>query len=185
MKLISKISTKTCKAAPKLKLVEVDGKQVPRCDGDQHLLRIVGIASAQENVDTDFGTSIKFTGQFEGTNISTGEVYRSTVCFLPDTGAGMLSGVVVDDQIVEFAFDIHAEASNNNNGYQYVVEPLIKMNAADPLEQLKLSIASSVKPLTLSNSHPLSNATSAKEPEKNSIAGKITRKKEIIFDEGY
>jgi hypothetical protein len=137
MEIISKISVKTCKAVPQLEIVTVDGKQVPRAKGNQHLLRIVGVTNAVKKGMSEFGPWVAFLGSFEGTNVQTGEVFRSSKCLLPESATAALNLAVNGDNMVEFGFDIGVKPASTPTGYEYTVTPLLETADTDPLQILK------------------------------------------------
>lgn len=137
--LINKLTVKTLGAVPKLALVTIDGKQVPRADGEQYLARIVGVTHSISRGESDFGPFIKFNGDFEGINIATGEVFMSGVCMMPETVSGILAKAVEAEgsEAVEFAVEIWAVPHTTPTGYQYVVRPLTNIAKNTPVLNLK------------------------------------------------
>jgi hypothetical protein len=105
-------------------------------------MRVFGTSNKAKGVNTNFGESIEFGGNFEATNLLTGEIYRGTRMFLPSLVSDMLYEQVkqADGQDVQFAFDIGADSANTPNGYQYTITPLIAVAATDPLTLLKQSL---------------------------------------------
>jgi len=162
--IITKISAKTCKAVPELEIVTVDGKQVPRAKGEQHLLRIIGMTNGTKVINTEYGASTAFLGTFEATNVKTGEIFRSSKCFLPESATGMLS-VAVDTSNgpVEFAVDIGAKPSATPTGYEYTVKPLTAPSESDPLEMLKMKLVASFPALPSPVAAPVENKTEEKK----------------------
>ena len=149
MQVITKISPKTLKASPKMKLITIDGKQVPRCDGEQTLFRVLGRAVGVKTGTTDFGDFVAFTGDFRATVIATGEVFRSSKVFLPESVVGMLQAAMQESNAgVEFAFDIGAVEANTPTGYQYTVKSLIETpEESDPLANLLALVKNSAPAL--------------------------------------
>ncbi len=144
MEIIGKISVKTCGAAPEMELVTIDGKQLPRAKGEQHLLRIIGMCNGLKHGTSEFGPWIAFLGSFEATNVKTGEVFRSSKCLLPESATGALSVAVDNDdetRAVEFGFDIGVKPCATPTGYEYTVKPLVPVSEKDPLEMLKSKLS--------------------------------------------
>lgn len=81
-------------------------------------------------------------GNFEATNLQTGEVFRSGVCFLPSYVADIVAGQLIGDtQSVKFAFDVYAVFDENSiTSYQYQAMPLMAVSEDDPLKQLSGSL---------------------------------------------
>jgi len=143
MRIVNKLSPKTLKVSPKMVLVEVDGKQLPRCDGDQVLFRVIGRAIGYKVGNTEYGQFTKFQGDFRAFITSTGEEVRSSECFLPDMVAGALKASLdASTAGADFAFDIGATAANTATGYQYTVTSLIEPpKESDPLAGLLAQVA--------------------------------------------
>lgn len=112
------------------------------------LYRVVGIANGTREGKSKFDDRPDaqdwraLLGQFEATNLITGEVYRSGVCFMPgyvvDTVAGQFGG---DVENIKFAFDIAAKyAEKSATSYEYFASPLIEPAEGDPLSSLSASL---------------------------------------------
>lgn len=111
------------------------------------LMRVVGVANGTKEGESTFGPWKGLTGRFEATNIDTGEVFKSPVCFLPEFAIDLVIGQFSDDvKSVAFAFDIGAEYSEEAaTRYEYTVTPLV--DAPDD-EITKIAFeAAKVKPL--------------------------------------
>lgn len=108
---------------------------------EQPLMRVLGLANAIKTGNSAYGGWIAFMGQFEATNILTGEVYRGAALHLPDTAADLLAPVVkkADGADVMIGFDIGVKPSNTAQGYEYTVTPLTKPSENDALAALKAS----------------------------------------------
>ena len=113
--------------------------------------RIVGIASAVETKVTTYGDSLKFTGEFQATNMD-GEIVAAPVAYLVAPADGMLKDALISTkQPVRFAFDIYVQPTPKKNpgdrGYEYKVKPLLESKPSDPLgEMLQGLPAPAVKP---------------------------------------
>lgn len=121
------------------------------------LARIVGIArnikaATGNNGDPVFG----LTGQFEGTNIQDGKIFKSAVAYLPngilelilDPLEAVLNG---EDKVakangIPFALDIFAVPDGNKAGYTFTAEIVGKNLQADPLAALKAQIGEQAMP---------------------------------------
>lgn len=152
-KVVSKISAKTLKAAPKMILVEVDGKQVPRADGEQALFRVVGRAMGFKVGNSEYGQWVAFTGDFRATVFATGEMFQSSKVFLPDSVTGVLQAALANSNAgADFAFDIGVEPATTPTGYSYTIKSLIAQTPeSDPLAAL-LAQVNAVAPLQLTQS---------------------------------
>jgi hypothetical protein len=149
MRVISKISPKALKTFPKMKFITEGGKQVPRCDGDQILFRVIGRAVGTKKGNSDYGQYTSFTGDFRATILETGEVVRSSKIFLPEMITGMLESSLVNATAgADFAFDIGVTEANTPTGYQYTVTSLLATtDDNDPLANLLASVAASAPAL--------------------------------------
>lgn len=148
MKLLRKITIKTCGdfSVAKIKELlaksgpEVDGKPGPVPEGGEvQLLKVAGMATSASTGQTDKGQFTRLTGQFIGTDLTTGELYQSGQCILPEyigsqLGAALLS---MDGKAVQFAFQIAAKRKDNAlTGYEYTVQPLVESQPSDAMQEL-------------------------------------------------
>lgn len=140
-KLVSKISIKSVGAQPAKNSIK-EGER-------KNLMAIYGRAAKHETVTTNFGDSERFKGNFEATNVETGEVFKSTSCFLPGIVADILAdGIDTVDGAVEFAFLIGAEFSEKGStGYAFTVEPIRELSEEDSLAALRGEIQTKLKAL--------------------------------------
>lgn len=164
MKLLKKLSIAT--AIGKIPTVDV---QVPKMkDGapvlngknetvmetvqravEQPLMRVIGLANDTKTGNSTYGAWLSFSGQFEATNILTGEVSRSGNLFLPDVATELLAPVVKAASGIDvmIGFDIGVKPCNNAQGYEYTVTPLTEPSEDDPIARLKASAFSSLPAL--------------------------------------
>lgn len=143
-KLVSKISVGTmgCDAS----LAKRESRRIP-------LARVMGIARGiVQKVAQDGGPVYGLTGQFEGTNVQTGQVYQSGVIYLPPGVHEMvlepLDKAIADGDkaaSITFALDIFSVPAANKAGYTYESADLAAAKRVDPLADLKAAIEN--KPL--------------------------------------
>jgi hypothetical protein len=140
--LLTKLSLKSMGATPAKHSLK-EGETIV-------IAHIWGIASKHENVETNFGDSTRFVGQFAGLNMK-GERFRSSKAFLPPVVEQMLADAidaVPDSAAVEFAFEVGATYSEKGNtGYQYTVKPLTKLAENDALSALEQKVEQALKAL--------------------------------------
>lgn len=154
MKIVGKISVKTVVGnvptqdakAPKMNngVMVLDKDNNPVMETvqrgiKQEIMRVFGQCDKIKLGNTAFGETVEFQGQFEATNILTGEIYRGSRLFLPPVLTEMVRNQVLaaGDVGVQFAFDIGIDSANNAHGYQYTITPLTAPAATDPLSQMK------------------------------------------------
>jgi hypothetical protein len=111
------------------------------------LAHIYGIASRFGFQEDSRGTGRTYTffiGNFEGTNLQTGEQLQSNKLYLPDTAAEKLEATMAAAQrklknsTVDFAFEIASvKNENSHGGYSYDVKDLLKPETSDPLERVR------------------------------------------------
>ncbi len=81
-------------------------------------------------------------GSFVGTDMTTGELYQSGQCIMPDyigsqIGAAVLSAGSDGNGAVQFAFEIGAKAKANAiTGYEFTVKPLIETKPSSAMVRL-------------------------------------------------
>lgn len=140
--IVAKLSLKAMKAAPARNSVE-DGKPIV-------IAYIYGAASKHEVVESAFGDSTRFVGNFEGENMA-GETFRSSKCFLPSVVEDLLCEAIdnaPEGAAVEFGFEIGAQYSEKGNtGYAYTVKPIAKFAKSDALASLRSQIHAVMKAL--------------------------------------
>ena len=103
------------------------------------LYRIWGIAEGVQTGETQYGPWVAFTGQFGALNSVSGEEYKGVKAFLPEPMQTMLQNALADNDKVEFALLVHLKRRKDLAiGYEYIAEPIIDAQEADPLAHLKL-----------------------------------------------
>jgi len=138
--LVKKLATKT-----------IVGTLPKKIDAKQTLYRIVGICRKVELKETTYGDSYKFSGDFKATNMETGEIFRSSVAFLPGAAEmalvnAMANAADAGSDNVQFGFDVSIKPSDAPTGYEYEIVPLVEMGENDPLAALESSMPALGKP---------------------------------------
>lgn len=136
--LIRKISAKTVCGKIE-KPVPVKGKQ---------LYIVGGIANKVKTGDSQFGTWTALVGQFEATNVDTGEVFVAPQCFLPEPMNGMIAAALEAtdkdgkrvNQSVQFAVEVGVKHAENQIEYEYTAKEIMKSDSADPLAAIRETI---------------------------------------------
>lgn len=142
MKLIKKISVKTVCGKREQEIIGKDnGKDVIGFK-DKDVMDVVGVCTATRTGNTTFGDFIGLRGQFQATNLESGEVVRSSQCFLPDDVTDLIVAQLSMDGVssVEFAFRIGQKASNTSIGYEYTAIPLLDTQQNDPINSILLKL---------------------------------------------
>ena len=138
--LIKKISIKTVCGKPEREVIGQDANGKPVIGFvEKELMQVVGIASSTRTGTTTYGDYVGFRGQFQATNMETGEQYRAAQCFLPDDITSMLAVELGGDNVkkVEFAFVVGIRPRDDLEiGYEYPAKPLMEPSSQDPLESL-------------------------------------------------
>lgn len=99
--------------------------------------RIVGIVQSSKVEEGQLGSYIKFTGEFQGTNMD-GLVTMAPVCMLPEPAASMLHTAVNESEgSVKFGFDFFVVPDESVAiGYKYSITPLIETKPSNPLTDM-------------------------------------------------
>lgn len=143
----------------------------------QALMRVTGLATGSKKVNTAFGQSIGYTGQFQAISILTGEIYRGPQIYFPAMLADLLfNSVEKAENGVEFAFDIGVTPCMNAHGYEYTVEHLMEMSEDDPLERLSKRLLANARPLQIANAPTASIETPVETEVKPTVAEEATSK---------
>lgn len=137
MEILRKITIKTCGNFSIARIKEVmaaakleDGQSVP-------LLKIAGQSTGAKTGQTDKGQFTKLLGSFIGTDMTTGALYQSGQCILPEFIGGTLGSALMGGESVRFAFEIGARRKDNAiTGYEFVIKPLIDTKPTDAMAEL-------------------------------------------------
>lgn len=131
----------------KLSVAKIVGKvnvrKLPEDGSVLNLFTVIGNAVGTKSGTSDFGDWTGLVGQFEATNLETGEQFASANLFLPDVAQGLIEAQLAnsDTHQVQFAFVIGAKADESSSvGYTYTAQPILPPDAKDPLADLRASV---------------------------------------------
>lgn len=120
------------------------------------LLRIMGVVNGAKPgtrtmPDGKVSEWLTFKGQFEATNLLTGEVYQSGTCImpgaLPDLLFGAIKGADDDFKTAQFAVEIGAHYDKSAiTSYVYDTKTLLEPKESDAMAALKALIAPATAP---------------------------------------
>lgn len=133
MKYVKKLSIKTVCGRPEFEKGSEDGTEVK-------LMQIFGQATGTKGGTSTYGDWECLLGNFEATNMETGETYRAAQLFMPDVAHEPIAQAVklTDNGSVDFAVEIVAlKDSESSVGYVYSMKPLIQAAESDPLTALR------------------------------------------------
>lgn len=138
MQYVTKITTKKIGIQPK-------GKDKPELGKVVMLATLIGIARDYKIGTSEYGEFAKFSGDFEATRASDGEVFRSARLILPAIFADSLRERLDADNGdggaragVQFAVEIGVVGSEVAIGYEWTLAPIGKVSGnADPLAALR------------------------------------------------
>lgn len=149
MQILRKLTIKTCgdftiakikKTLQEAAGYEADGKPKDIPDGTTvDLLKIAGEVTRAKSGQTDKGEFTRLEGSFVGTDLTTGELFQSGVCILPQFIGAQLGAAVLgaNGGAVEFAFLIQAKGKVNAiTGYEFAVHPLMESKPTDSMQRL-------------------------------------------------
>ena len=129
MKIIKKISTKTVYGT-------VNAKTLPEDGSTREIYQVIGIASAVQAGESNYGAWQCLSGRFRAANLETGDGVGSMKAFLPTAAHNLVAPQIVDGAQVEFAIIVGARRSDSSpSGYEYSAEPIF-VSEADPMKQL-------------------------------------------------
>ncbi len=108
----------------------------------QKCMRVIGRAVGVKEGMSSFGDWKALQGQFQATNLATGEVFEAATLFLPDVAMTPLLVALSTEgsRGVEFAIDVSVKYVKNGKPggvpYEYTWEPLLPPDASDPIARL-------------------------------------------------
>lgn len=115
--------------------------------GKLALARLYGKVSGlkyQPDTKSEGAFHTAFSGNFEGINLETGEVYRSGLLYLPkgiseimESSFKKLLADVGDTASITFGFEIRSVKASNPIGYSYEAQALKSPEVEDELAQLR------------------------------------------------
>jgi len=112
------------------------------------LFIVGGIANKVRTGDSQYGTWTALVGQFEATNVETGEVFIAPQCFLPEPMNGMIAAALEAtdkdgkrlNQSIQFAVEVGVKHAENQIEYEYTAKEIMKSDSADPLAAIREEI---------------------------------------------
>lgn len=123
---------------------KIDVKKLVNAPGERlELFTVLGLAVGQKTGISSYGDWTALLGQFEATNLETGETFSGPSLFLPSVALTSLQVAMMAEgsRGVEFAIKVCAVLSKSNKpgaaAYEYTWEPLIPPDANDPVTRLK------------------------------------------------
>jgi hypothetical protein len=113
----------------------------------QDVYTIIGYADGiEQGTHATNGEWTKLTGNFEATNVKTGEVFVSTAAFLPSVVNGLVAAAIKEGGTVKFAYRIGTKPNGTPIGYEYTVSELIEAEPIDVIEQIRAAAGLSSAP---------------------------------------
>lgn len=113
------------------------------------LMDLWGIASRTKGITTDYGSAVRFIGQFRAVNLDTGELFTSTRLYLPSALEEELQAAMSGAESAEFGLRIFVIYDKSNTGmpYYYDAESLVKPANTDALAALEEKVLAARKVL--------------------------------------
>jgi hypothetical protein len=107
------------------------------------MMKVWGIATRMKPGSSDYGTYVKFNGQFRAVNIADGAIFRSSTMLLPkfleDDLAGIIGVGAADGKTpqVEFGFELSVKYDKTSaTKYVYMAENIVEAQDTDQLMKL-------------------------------------------------
>lgn len=126
-----------------------------------------GIASGVKTGASTYGEWTAFTGQMEAVNHFTGENFAASQAFVPEPLQTMMVGTLRENDSIEFAFTVSVKRRDDlERGYEYIVEPLVQAQQADPLAHLKKAALEKIADLAIEVKPTEEKATPKKSAAK-------------------
>ena len=121
-------------------------------DGSMPLMQVIGNAIGQKTGQSSYGDWTALTGQFQATNLETGEVSEAAQLFLPEVALIPLQVAMASPEArgVEFAITVSAKyaksAKPGGVPYEYTWTPLLPPDANDPITRIKARLLALAPP---------------------------------------
>jgi hypothetical protein len=125
-------------------------------DGSMKLMQVIGNAIGKKSGQSSYGDWTALMGQFQATNLETGEVSEAAQLFLPEVALTPLLVAMAAPEArgVEFALVLSAryvkQAKPGGVPYEYTWEPLLPPDANDPITRIKARLAALPAPAAAS-----------------------------------
>jgi len=130
-----------------LSMAELEKVAVAAAGQEVPVLRIVGFLTGATVAQSSYGPYTSFEGEIAGTNILSGQEYRSGKLILPSVAEAPLLSIVnnrEDDTMrVRFAVDVTVTENKSLKGgtkFKYGVRPLIEPSQDDELSKMMKSL---------------------------------------------
>lgn len=118
------------------------------------ILNVIGMTNEYQFGETQLGQYVKFWGQFEATDLMTGEITTSGAAIFPGILGDMLVGAIGKDRnTVRFAGTFGVKPATKKDAsipWEYYFEAKVNPNANDALADLRKALPSvAVKPAAI------------------------------------
>lgn len=138
--IVAKLSVKAVGAKPEI--AKINDKETDLC-------LFMGIARGLVvKTGKNDDPVLALVGDFEGTNLTTGEVLQSGVLYLPSGIAEMYTSKLEGDSPapIKFAVKISSFPAANPIGYSYKATPVVQAADSDPLAELRAQMQQAMLP---------------------------------------
>lgn len=127
---------------------KVDLKELLKAPGETiKAMRVLGLAISSKTGMSSYGEWTALLGQFQASNLATGEVFSGSTLFLPEVALTpiLVALSAANTRGVEFAIDVHVKYVNDakpgGSPYEYTFVPLLAPDANDPVSRLAAKVA--------------------------------------------
>lgn len=113
---------------------------LPKGKDEAPLYTVLGIVNGARPGASELGDYVRLVGDFKATNLSTGDVYVSTVAILPNfVGEAIgMAAMRPDSQGVQFALTMFAKkVPDSVVGFEYTCEDALPPSESSPLAMLE------------------------------------------------
>jgi len=137
----------------KITVKGVYGAIVRPSEGDKptDIMHVIGNASGVREIEDKFKPgqmTYALRGQFEATNVVTGEVFTAPECFLPEPTQSMIADQIRKGSTdVQFAVSLSYKFAKTAVGYEYVTKPHVKASGVDLLAELRATLPQIAAPV--------------------------------------
>ena len=105
------------------------------------LYRVLALLSGAEVKSTNYGESVKFSGEIEVTVYETGEIVKGFAIYFPGVAEAIVNAALKQGSAIQIALEIGAKPSDSALGYEYTVKVLSDLEESRALSDFAKTLS--------------------------------------------